>query len=242
MNSIRPIRPFIEMRFPTNIACGSLGGPEYCTNIVTTAGGYEQRNSSWSNARRKFNVTHGVKNEVQFKQLSEFFHNCRGRAIGFRFKDWSDYKVSQEIVAQGDGKRRNFQLQKTYSVKTIDGSTQQHTRHIHKIVQNTAQFYLVTKKAGEVEKFRSNQYNEHSSQHNMKRMRIKNTINAEGDVYLNYNTGIIITDKILTEDQYILANFEFDVPARFDTDIFPTTIEGTDLYKINDIHIIEIKL
>ena len=49
---------FIEVRFPTDIAYGSAGGPEYSTDIVITQGGYEQRNVNWSQARARYNVAH----------------------------------------------------------------------------------------------------------------------------------------------------------------------------------------
>ncbi len=35
---------FTEIRFPENISYGSIGGPEFSTDVVTTHNGCEQRN------------------------------------------------------------------------------------------------------------------------------------------------------------------------------------------------------
>lgn len=64
---------FIEVRFPTDIAYGSAGGPEYSTDIVITQGGYEQRNSNRSQARARYNVAHGIKSQEQLSTLIAFF-------------------------------------------------------------------------------------------------------------------------------------------------------------------------
>jgi len=77
---------FIEVRFPTDIAYGSVGGPQYFTDIVITQSGYEQRNANWSQARVQYNVAHGVKTQSQLDTLIAFFRARKGRADGFRLR------------------------------------------------------------------------------------------------------------------------------------------------------------
>lgn len=90
---------FVETQFPTDISYGSSGGPEYATDIVVSQNGHEQRNINWSEARARYNVAHGVKTKAQLDTLIAFFRARKGRAYGFRFKDWTDYKVIDQPIA-----------------------------------------------------------------------------------------------------------------------------------------------
>ena len=51
---------FHEVRFPTAISFGSLGGPERRTEIVTLANGFEERNTPWAHSRRRYDAGLGV--------------------------------------------------------------------------------------------------------------------------------------------------------------------------------------
>jgi len=86
---------FIEnARFPTNISKGALGGPQFNTGVIAVSSGYENRNINWNKSRAKYEVSHAVRTEAEYAQLLAFFNMTRGRAYGFRFKDWMDYRVS----------------------------------------------------------------------------------------------------------------------------------------------------
>lgn len=126
---------FVEVQFPTDISYGSAGGPEYATDVVASASGYEQRNINWSEARARYNVAHGVKTKAQLDTLIAFFRARKGRAIGFRFKDWTDYQATETLGA-GDGVRTQFQLIKTYSSGAVS-----ETRTIRKPVAGTVQVF-----------------------------------------------------------------------------------------------------
>lgn len=107
----------------------------FSTDIVETFGGNEQRNINWSEARGQWNVAHGVKTQSQLDTLIAFFRARRGKAIGFRFKDWSDYKVTGQVLGTGNGTQTAFQLKKSYtSLVTVD-------RTIKKPVSGTIQVY-----------------------------------------------------------------------------------------------------
>lgn len=128
---------FTEIRFPENISYGSTGGPEFSTDVVTTHNGCEQRNINWSRARARYNIAYGVRSSEQLTELITFFQARKGKAIGFRFKDWSDFTVTNQEVEIGDGKKMTFQLIKTY----ISGKDK-HTRMIKKPVYDTIKIYL----------------------------------------------------------------------------------------------------
>lgn len=127
---------FIETRFPTDISYGSAGGPEYSTDIVMTQGGHEQRNRNWSAARARYNVAYGVRTQAQLDALIAFFRARRGRADGFRFKDWTDYQASTQLLGIGNGSATQFQLVKNYTSGAITDQ-----RIISKPVSGTISIY-----------------------------------------------------------------------------------------------------
>lgn len=127
---------FVEVQFPSDISYGSSGGPEYATDIVASVGGYEQRNINWEQARARYNVAHGVKTKAQLDALIAFFRARKGRAHGFRFKDWTDYQATNETLGTGNGVQTQFQLVKRY----VSGSVTD-MRTISKPVAATVQVY-----------------------------------------------------------------------------------------------------
>ena len=101
---------FHEVRFPDNIAYGATGGPEFATTVVATGSGHEKRNVNWSEARGRWDVASGLKKQAQIDELIAFFRARRGKAYGFRFKDWTDYKATGQLLGTGDGTQTEFQL------------------------------------------------------------------------------------------------------------------------------------
>ena len=128
---------FVEVQFPQDISYGSSGGPEYATDIVISQSGYEQRNVGWEQARARYNVAHGVKTKPQLDALIAFFRARKGRAYGFRFKDWTDYQASNEMIGTGNGTTTQFQLVKHYTSGSVTEA-----RIIKKPVTGTVQIYV----------------------------------------------------------------------------------------------------
>jgi uncharacterized protein (TIGR02217 family) len=85
---------FIETQFPPRIALEAEGGPGYSTTVVAAANGAEQRNRNWAQARLAWQVGHVPKLETEWAPLLAFFRVVAGRATGFRFKDWTDFRVA----------------------------------------------------------------------------------------------------------------------------------------------------
>ncbi len=247
---------FMETRFPVDISYGSIGGPVYFTNIVSMYAGHEQRNINWANARRKYNVSYGIKNDKQFQELVAFFHNCRGRAIGFRFKDWSDYVCDKQLVGVGDGISQTFQLYKSYETQLLDGNTASYKRKIDKPVFGTVKvyfddmnldnhsFFSTEEKFTTTNDFPSKDRDNSTSgviEEAIKKNE-ENFIFNNPELIIDYTSGAIFFTKPPNIGVKIMASFEFDIPARFDNDYLPTRLEGLGLNSINDIQIVEIKL
>ncbi|QOD37898.1 TIGR02217 family protein [Candidatus Wolbachia massiliensis] len=128
---------FTEIRFPENISYGSTGGPEFSTDIVTTHNGCEQRNINWSCARARYNIAYGIRSNEQIQELITFFHARKGKAIGFRFKDWSDFTAINQEIGIGNNEKIIFQLIKIYI-----SEKDKHVRVIKKPVHDTVKIYL----------------------------------------------------------------------------------------------------
>jgi len=114
---------FHEVRFPVDIALKSRGGPERRTRIVSLVSGREERNAQWAHSRRKFDAGYGVHSLSALAQVVAFFEERRGMLYGFRFRDPGDFlscahgsspSPDDQLLGQGDGVRKDFQLVKTY--------------------------------------------------------------------------------------------------------------------------------
>lgn len=197
---------FAEVQFPPDISYGSTGGPEYTTDIVISTNGHEQRNVSWSQSRARYNVAKGVKTKAQLDTLIAFFRARKGRAYGFRFKDWTDYQASGQAIGTGNGSATTFQLAKTYN---NGGATEMRT--ITKPVGSSVKIY----KAG--------------------------VLQASG-VSVNAATGLVTLSPAPANGAAITADFEFDVPVRFDTDRLAVTLDSYGLNSWLDIPLIEVRV
>ena len=128
-----------DVRFPTNISYGSLGGPEFLTDVVIADGGAEQRTQMWSLARERWNVAYGVREQADLQALLTFFYARKGRLHAFRFKNHDDYQGVDEFVGDGDGATAVWQLIKTYTsgtnsyVRTINYPTEDNVDVVIKI-------------------------------------------------------------------------------------------------------------
>lgn len=197
---------FVETRFPEDIAYGSSGGPTYSTDVVATVSGHEQRNSNWQHARARYNVAHGVKTQAQLEALIAFFRARKGRAHGFRFKDWTDFAATNQSLAIGDGSETEFQL-----VKHYDSAEVRETRKVHKPVAGTVNVYV-------------------------------DSVLQSAGVSIDYATGMVVFAAAPSSGQEITADFEFDVPVRFDTDSLSARLEQYGAYSWNDIPLVELRI
>jgi uncharacterized protein (TIGR02217 family) len=111
---------FLESpRFPENISYHAVSGPEFQTDIIVVNSGYEQRNVNWDIARARFDVGHQGRTKAQTDQLRDFFRAVKGRAHGFRFKDWTDYQVTHSNGRVSKLPSLKYQLTRLYASGTL---------------------------------------------------------------------------------------------------------------------------
>jgi uncharacterized protein (TIGR02217 family) len=205
---------FHDVRFPDDISRGARGGPERRTQIVELASGDEERNASWANSRRRFDVAYGIRRADDLAAVVAFFEARNGRLHGFRYKDWGDWKscapsrtpgpLDQPLAAL-PGAPAGFQLTKRY----VSGP-QSWTRTIAKPV------------AGSV------------------RIALDGTELVPGDGWsVDTTTGIVTFDA--APGGSVTAGFLFDVPVRFDTDMLDVTLDLERLGSITSIPLLEIR-
>jgi uncharacterized protein (TIGR02217 family) len=197
---------FHEVRFPPAISYGATGGPGYLTTIVATASGHEHRNSNWAAARGKWDVASGLKDRAHVAELIAFFRARRGRAYGFRFKDWTDYQGLAQVLGTGNGSLKTFQLVKNY----VSGGVTE-SRIIAKPVAGTVKIY-------------------------------RNGVLVTSGVSTDTTTGLVTFTTAPGAGVIVTADYEFDVPVRFDTDQMNVTIETYDLGTWAQVPIVEIRV
>ncbi|MBN2630080.1 MAG: DUF2460 domain-containing protein [Rhodobacteraceae bacterium] len=208
---------FHEIRFPTNLSFGSVGGPERRTEVVTLANGFEERNTPWAHSRRRYEAGAGLRTLDDVDRLIAFFEARRGRMHGFRWKDWSDYKscppsqkpshIDQEIGI-GDGATLVFALCKTYR-----SGLETYTRRITKPVAGSVLVSVARDPKVEGQEFEVNP--------------------ATGEITFAVPPDIGVT---------VYAGFEFDVPVRFDTDAIMTSVASFNAGEVPDVPVVEVRV
>lgn len=206
---------FHEVRFPTAIAFGSAGGPVRKTEIVALGSGYEERNAVWANSRRRYNAGYGVKSLDDLHAVIAFFEARMGRLHGFRFKDSSDFKSALPNAGV------------TPTDQTIGNGN------------GTATNFALTKT--------------YTSGPSSWVRPIKKAVAGTVRVSLNgveqlsgwsvdTTTGIVTFTAAPGAGVSVGCGFEFDVPARFDTDALAINLESFRAGEIAAIPIVEILL
>lgn len=119
---------------------GVMGGPTFSTTVVTVNGGFEQRNRNWLNARGSWQLGNRTFKESDLANLLDFFRARAGKAQGFRFRDWGDYKdMDRGILGTGltSAGVSSYQMQKKYT-----SGADSYVRTIYKPIASTiAVFY-----------------------------------------------------------------------------------------------------
>lgn len=188
---------FMEERFPDCISFGSSGGPGFMTNLTEFDSGIVNVNAEWEVLRARYSVTFENTPPDEMKLVEDFFYVAKGRAIGFRFKDWNDYQIVQQNIGVGDGVTNQFQLFKRY--------------------QSGDQFYdRPIRKPLEV-----------SSNGEDMQISVDGVIQiVNGEAYVNESKGIISFQVPPPLGSVIRIEYaEFDVPVRFDTDELDISFE-----------------
>ncbi|RLJ20807.1 TIGR02217 family protein [bacterium endosymbiont of Escarpia laminata] len=131
---------FVEDRLDLGILYGTDGGPVFRTTIIPAASGREDRNINWSEEGGAWELGDRQMLRSTLRYIIGFFRKRRGRAVGFRWKNWADYILDTQTIATADGILTDFQITKTES----DGLGTDYVRRIRKPVAGTVNVYFGT--------------------------------------------------------------------------------------------------
>ncbi|TFL18590.1 DUF2460 domain-containing protein [Jannaschia formosa] len=207
---------FHEIRFPTQLSFGSVGGPERLTEIVTLANGHEERNTPWAHSRRRYDAGIGMRSLDDLAELIAFFEARRGRLYGFRWKDWTDHLscapsaqpgFEDQLIGTGDGVTVAFGLSKTY---TSGGES--YVRPISKPVGGSV------------------------------RVGVGGSELVEGAGFsVDVATGTVTLDEAPGIGVAVTAGFTFDVPVRFDADAIRISAASFQAGEVPDVPVVELR-
>lgn len=107
---------FYDIVFPESISIKSSYIIEYNTIINKSKNGGELRISNYDYPLLSYNVINDLKTKKELEEIINFFKLVKGRAYGFKFKDWLDYKAINQNIAIANGEQTEFQLIKTYNI------------------------------------------------------------------------------------------------------------------------------
>ncbi len=207
---------FFEDRFPDSISLGATGGPIENTRIISIGSGIESRDSRWSTPRGKWDVSTGLKNDADLETLISFFRVVRGRFRGFRFKDWLDFKSVAKNLTTSDADQ---------NIGTGDGSkTDFQLTKKYTFTFDSRTRTIVKPVNGTV------------------KIAVNGVGKTEGtDFLVHTSLGIISIFTPPPNGQAVTAGFEFDIPARFETDELRVTGITPNVSQWERINVIEIK-
>ncbi len=208
---------FHDVRLPDDVERGAQGGPRFKTTILQLSSGFEKRNTDWEEVRGEWDIGYGIQSKVNFKDVQDFFYAREGRSHSFRFKDWADFELAQQLIGTTDGSTATFQIFKRYSSGGIDFD-----RNIY--VPVASGWIVLVNSVSQTVVF--------------------DTAPAASEVSINTITGILTlgSTHAATSSQAIEPSGEFDVAARFDTDAFDINMAIFDAGSIPQLPIREVRI
>ncbi|XVN40273.1 MAG: TIGR02217 family protein [Rickettsia endosymbiont of Argas persicus] len=128
---------FHDINMPEFIESFAVGKPEFATSHALTKSGREVRHLDRNNVHQKYLIKNARLSSREFEQFNSFFKARRGSNFAFRFRDYADCKVTNGVIAKGDGNLNKFQLRKIYA-----DPISPYERVITKPVNNSITLYI----------------------------------------------------------------------------------------------------
>lgn len=119
----------LDRRFPISESQDIVVNLTFSTTVLTDGSGGEERNINWQSPILSYDLQQVLIRRQQLNEIIEFFKEARGAATAFRYRDWSDYRVTPQpkntrygsytiglLFPNADGVRSEFGLVKKYVV------------------------------------------------------------------------------------------------------------------------------
>ncbi len=204
---------FHDVSLPMKFALGAAGGPEWKTQVTQLASGKEFRNGLWAGSRRRWDVGGAIQSHEDLEALTAFFEARRGKLHSFRFRDITDWKS----CALGEDVSPLDQI-----IAVGDGAQ---TRFV----------LLKTYDSG----------GESISRSIFKPVLSSIRVSFDGveisdGWHFDSDEKALVFDTAPTNETVITAGFEFDLHARFDTDILAVSLDHLNAGRVVSAPIIEL--
>jgi len=212
--------------FPDDISYNSESTLRAETEVLSSDSGSENREALFPYPFHEYDLTYAIKTLDELYSVLSVFHVAKGRMHSFRFKDFVDYSSAEpedegareipapsptdHTIGVGDDYEDSFQLRKVYTYSGVNS-----TRIITAPVADTVRVAV-----DGVE-----QVNDSNTTHPWS---------------LDDSTGIITFDAPPATGEIITAGFEFDVPVRFDVDVFPLTLVYHGIGSADALRLVEV--
>ena len=208
---------FHEVQFPTALSFGAIGGPERRTGVVTLTNDFEERNAPWAHSRRRYDAGLGLRSLDDVATLVAFFEAREGQLHSFRWKDWGDHKSCAPLSEpQSSDQLIAFGDEVTSVIalrKAYSSGEQTYYRPIAKPVEGTVRVSV----GGD-------------------------EMQESIDYTVDFEKGNLIFPHPPDLGAEIRAGFEFDVPARFDTDMIQTSVSSFRAGDAPNVPVIEVRI
>ena len=206
---------FHDIRFSRQISLGAEGGPIRRTEIVTLASGAEERNSPWAQSRRRWNAGVGTTSLAAIEEVTAFFEARHGRLYAFRWQDpldWKSCPLEGEPTPLDQVIGAGDGQQTVFQLaKAYASGGQTYLRPITKPVQDTVS------------------------------VAVDGVTQTSGSDYTtDYLTGLVTFISAPPAGATVTAGFEFDVPARFETDELRISLPAAGAGRVPDIPVVEV--
>lgn len=206
---------FDEVRLPVEVERGARGGPGFLTTISLLASGREQRVQKWEVDRGRWDIGYGVQTREEALVVRDFFMARRGRARGFRFRDWGNYTsynfdtqahVQQPTTEEADQSETIFQMAYDY----IDSGSFMYRKAVYKPVASTIKVYI-------------------------------EGVEATSGWTVDSTSGLITFSTPPFDGAEVTWTGEFDLPVRFDTDQIEYEVRTKNVIEFPNLPIVELK-
>lgn len=185
------------------------GGPEYANTYVENAAGFLKANVDRHDPINRYRVDYSALDEAMFARLRKLHIVNKGGAVGFRFKDWTDYYASDDGLpcdphktpmpfGTGNGSRTTWPLIKTHTL-----GSRTYTKQIVKPVAGGLTY---------------------DTRANTVKIYVNGTLQTSG-VSVSSVTGIVTFTSAPANNAALTWIGEYDAPVRFGSDYFAGTIE-----------------
>jgi uncharacterized protein (TIGR02217 family) len=208
------VQAFHEVLFPVPLALTGRGGPQRQTEIAVQASGFERRLSRWRHARRRYEIGSGLKTRSDLMQLVQFFEARRGRLYGFRFHDPLDGQSVVPITPLDQTIGVGDGVTASFALsKTYGAGVAAYQRPILKPCAGTV------------------------------RVAINGVECVAGkDFACDSTTGLVTfyAGHVPPAQSVITAGYQFDVPVRFESDVFAVNFDAWGTSEVPVVTLLEL--